>query len=64
MGTDKGYLPPALFNERSNEKTPDQTQYWSGVFQEGEIVKIKGSLFKITKIIGEGLKLRLSLKEK
>ena len=30
-----------------------------GVFQEGEIVEIKGSRFKISKIIRNGLKLRL-----
>lgn len=35
-----------------------------GVFKEGEILEIKGSRFEVSKIIRNGLKLRLLPKEK
>lgn len=36
---------------------------FGGVFQEGEIVELKGSKFEVSKIIQDGLKLRLLPKE-
>ena len=45
--------------KRKLEKLKKQYPKFGGVFQEGEIVELRGSKFEISKIIQGGLKLRL-----
>lgn len=66
MDTGKGYFEQfgsmeelkknmhRMFNEYPNH---------GGVFQEGEILTIKGSKFRVSKILNKGLKLELLPKE-
>jgi hypothetical protein len=62
MDTYKGYFEQYKSMADLIKKNPDK-DVRLGVFQEGEKLEIKGSLFKITKIIREGLKLKLLPKE-
>jgi hypothetical protein len=62
MDTGKGY-----FEQFENEKELREKMHemWikhpnhGGVFKQGEIVELKGSKFEISKIINNGLKLKL-----
>ena len=62
MDTYKGYFEKFKSVEDLIEKNPDR-DITLGVFQQGEKLEIKGSLFRITKIIRNGLKLELLPKE-
>ena len=57
---------PDLFenvNQFPREELSKALKVGSGVFSEGEILEIKGSRFEISKIIQDGLKLRLLPRE-
>jgi hypothetical protein len=58
MDTGKGYFEQYKSLADLIEKNPDKDIRLK-VFQQGETFEIKGSLFKITKIIRDGLKLQL-----
>ena len=58
MDSGKGYFEQYKSIEDLIEKNPG-TDVRLNIFQKGEKLEIKGSLFVITKIIREGLKLKL-----
>ena len=66
MDTGKGYFE--MFKDEKELKSR-MHEMWNmhpnhgGVFREGEILEIKGSRFKISKIIQNGLKLKLLPKD-
>lgn len=66
MDTGKGYFERF---ESMDDLKKNMHELWNkhpnhgGVFSEGEILIIKGSRFKISKIIQNGLKLKLLPKE-
>jgi len=54
---------PANFLSHDLEKLYGEHPDHGGTFREGEIVELKGSRFEVTKIIQNGLKLRLLPKD-
>jgi hypothetical protein len=62
MDTGKGHFEQYQSMKNLVDKNPFRDTRL-GVFQKGEKLKIKGSLFEITQIIRGGLKLKLLPKE-
>lgn len=59
MDTGNGYFEMLANKKEELERLQEKYPNHGGVFREGETLEIKGSLFEVSKIIRNGLKLRL-----